>query len=116
MYAGFKNTGFKNTGFKNTGFENTGFEKEDLIRRSDSYSFAITDFFLRIKEIKMGNIIREIVFYLTFLQVTLLICFGEHDPDMFLMNKSMKDMFVDARYNGRMPFTKVILGFCFSSV
>ena len=64
----------------------------------------------------MGKIIREIIFYLIFLNLTMLICFGEHDPDIFHMHKSMRNMFVQAGYNGRMRFTKVssILGYNFS--
>ncbi|XP_033630938.1 polycystic kidney disease protein 1-like 2 [Asterias rubens] len=62
---------------------------------------------IRIKEIKMGKIIREIIFYLIFLNLTMLICFGEHDPDIFHMHKSMRNMFVQAGYNGRMRFTKI---------
>ncbi|XP_071797014.1 polycystin-1-like protein 2 isoform X2 [Asterias amurensis] len=62
---------------------------------------------IRIKEIKMGKIIREIIFYLIFLNLTMLICFGEHDPDIFHMHKSMRNMFVEAGYNGRMRFTKI---------
>ena len=65
----------------------------------------------RFKEIKMQEIIKEIVFYLVFLNITMLIAFGERDPAAFYANKSLKDMFVDARYHGRMKFDKV----CYSS-
>ncbi|XP_022092642.1 uncharacterized protein LOC110980349 [Acanthaster planci] len=62
---------------------------------------------IRVKEIKMHKIIREIVFYLIFLHLTMLICFGDRDPSVFYVNKSMTDMFVGASYNGRMLFTKI---------
>ncbi|XP_038066719.1 polycystic kidney disease protein 1-like 2 [Patiria miniata] len=62
---------------------------------------------IRFKEIKMHKIIREIIFYLIFLNVTMLICFGDRDPNVYYVNKSMTDMFVKASYNGRLLFTKI---------
>ena len=70
------------------------------------FLFHLT-FLLRFKEIKMHKIIWEIIFYLIFLNITMLICFGDRDPNVFYVNKSMTDMFVKASYNGRLPFTKV---------
>ncbi|XP_063961569.1 polycystin family receptor for egg jelly-like [Lytechinus pictus] len=62
---------------------------------------------LRFKEIKMKSIIREIILYIIFLNIVMLIAFGDRDPQAFYVNKSMKDAFVEAQYHGLMKFTKI---------
>ncbi|XP_071814843.1 polycystin family receptor for egg jelly-like isoform X3 [Apostichopus japonicus] len=62
---------------------------------------------LRMKEIKMRKILTEIIFYIIFLNVIMIISFGDRDFNSYWINRSMSNMFVDARYHGRMKFNMV---------
>ena len=82
---------------------------EDPGASSFSQIHFLSHFHLRFKEIKMKSIIREIILYILFLNIVMLIAFGDRDPQAFYVNKSMKDAFVEAHYHGLMKFTKVQL-------
>ena len=69
--------------------------------------------FNRFKEKKMTAIIKEIIFYIFFLNVTMLITMGERDENAYFINKSLEDMFVSSAYHGKMKFDKVSLLTCF---
>ncbi|XP_072167996.1 polycystin-1-like protein 2 [Diadema setosum] len=62
---------------------------------------------MRFKEIKMRSVIREIIIYIIFLNIVMLIAFGDRDVASFYVNKAMKDTFVEASYNGRMKFSAI---------
>ncbi|XP_077863102.1 polycystin-1-like [Saccoglossus kowalevskii] len=62
---------------------------------------------VRFKEIKMHAIIKEIIFYMSFLYLLMIICYGNRDPAGYLLNKSLVDGFVGAGYNGLMRFDMV---------
>ena len=50
--------------------------------------------FFRLKEMKMMSIIREVLFYLLFLYVMMMVGYGNRDPRFVYVNQSMKDIFL----------------------
>lgn len=57
----------------------------------------------------MRKILTEIIFYIIFLNVIMIISFGDRDFNSYWINRSMSNMFVDARYHGRMKFNMVCI-------
>ncbi|XP_070579639.1 polycystin-1-related protein-like [Ptychodera flava] len=61
----------------------------------------------RFKEIKMYGIIKEILFYILFLYLLMIICYGNRDPAGHLINKALVSEFVSASYHGKMRFDMI---------
>ena len=55
----------------------------------------------------MMKIVKEILFYFAFLNVTMLITLGERDDRAYFINRSLEDMFIDSSYHGKMQFHSV---------
>ncbi|EDV28218.1 uncharacterized protein TRIADDRAFT_53596 [Trichoplax adhaerens] len=54
---------------------------------------------LRLKQRKMQSIFREILGYVVFLTVTILICYGNRDSNAYYQTKSLNDIFANGYYN-----------------
>ncbi|EDO34429.1 predicted protein [Nematostella vectensis] len=59
---------------------------------------------LRLKQKEMKSIIYEIVQYLFFLGIVLVIAYGNRDPMAYKVTTSMEDYFVHTKYTGMDPF------------
>ena len=55
----------------------------------------------------MMKIIKEIIFYIVFLNITMLIAFGERDEAAYHINKSLEHMFITSSYHGKIRFDQV---------
>ncbi|XP_077979562.1 polycystin-1-like [Glandiceps talaboti] len=62
---------------------------------------------IRFKEIRMHGILKEIVFYVMFLYLLMIICYGNRDPAGYLFSNSLMDQFVNAGYNGKMKYQSI---------
>ncbi|XP_071965638.1 polycystin-1-like protein 2 [Antedon mediterranea] len=62
---------------------------------------------IRMKEIKMHEILKEITVYAVFLCLLMGVAFGNIGKDNYSLRASMVQTFVKASYNGKMHFTKV---------
>ncbi|EDO36967.1 predicted protein, partial [Nematostella vectensis] len=62
---------------------------------------------LRLKQKEMKSIIYEIVQYLFFLGIVLVIAYGNRDPMAYKVTTSMEDYFVHTKYTGMDPFDSV---------
>ncbi|XP_072035408.1 LOW QUALITY PROTEIN: polycystin-1-like protein 2 [Amphiura filiformis] len=82
-------------------------EEEDAIEKPDEDAIEVARV-TRFKEMQMTKILKEIVFYIVFLNVTMLITLGERDENAYYINKSLQDMFVSSSYHGKMQFSKIL--------
>ena len=55
---------------------------------------------LKVKQKEMKIIIREVIQYVVFLCVLLVIAYGSRDPMAFTVTRAMRDMFDEATYSG----------------
>lgn len=49
----------------------------------------------RLKEVRMSEILKEIVTYFLFLMLLLLVAYGNRDPNTYLLRKTLHETFVD---------------------
>lgn len=49
----------------------------------------------RLKEVRMSEILKEIVTYFLFLMLLLLVAYGNRDPSTYLLRKTLHETFVD---------------------
>ena len=54
----------------------------------------------RLKEVRMSEIIKEIVAYFLFLMLLMLVAYGNKDPNTYLLRKTLHETFVDLDQTG----------------
>lgn len=54
----------------------------------------------RLKEVRMSEIIKEIVTYFLFVMLLLLVAYGNKDPNTYLLRKTLHETFVDLDQTG----------------
>ena len=59
--------------------------------------------FIRFKELKMYSVVREILFYLLFLYLMMMVAYGNRDPWSLYMYQNHKNMFQHGSYSAGYP-------------
>lgn len=54
----------------------------------------------RLKEVRMSEILKEIVTYFLFVLLLLMVAYGNRDPNAYLLRKNLHDIFVDVDQTG----------------